>query len=53
MQEGKLLGNIISKGGIKKDPNTVATILKIETPRSKREEQCFLGRGKHSKEVYP
>jgi hypothetical protein len=44
MQEGKLLGHIISKEGIKIDPNRVAAILKIDTPRSKKEVQSFLGR---------
>jgi hypothetical protein len=37
MQEGKLLGHIISKEGIKIDPNRVEGILKIGTPRSKKE----------------
>jgi hypothetical protein len=44
MQEGKLLGHVISKEGIKIDPNRVEAILKIGTPRSKKEVQSFLGR---------
>jgi hypothetical protein len=44
MQEGKLLGHIISKEGIKIDPNRVEAILKIGTPRRKKEVQSFLGR---------
>jgi hypothetical protein len=36
MEEGKLLGHIISKEGIKIDPNRVEEILKIGTPRSKK-----------------
>jgi hypothetical protein len=44
MQEGKFLGHIISKEGIKIDPNRVAAILKIDIPRRKKEVQSFLGR---------
>jgi hypothetical protein len=44
MQEGKLLGHIISKEGIKIDPNMVEGILKINTPQSKKEVQSFLGK---------
>jgi hypothetical protein len=44
MQEGKLICHIILKEGIKIDPNRVAAILKIDTPRSKMEVQSFLGR---------
>jgi hypothetical protein len=44
MQEGKFLGHIISKEGIKIDPNRVEGILKIDTPRSKKEVQSFLGK---------
>jgi hypothetical protein len=36
MEEGKLLGHIISKEGIKIDPRRVEGILKIGTPRSKK-----------------
>ena len=44
MQEGKLLGHIISKEGIKIDPSKVEGILKIVTPHSKKEVQSFLGK---------
>jgi hypothetical protein len=44
MQEGKLLGHIISKEGIKIDLNRVEEILKIGTPKSKKELQSFLGK---------
>jgi hypothetical protein len=44
MEEGKLLGNIISKEVIKIYPNRVEGILKIVTPRSKKEVQSFLGK---------
>jgi hypothetical protein len=44
MEEGKLLGHIISKEGIKVDPNRVEGILKIGIPRSKKEVQSFLGK---------
>jgi hypothetical protein len=40
MEEGKLLGHIISKI----DPSTVEGILKIGIPKSKKEVQCFLGK---------
>jgi hypothetical protein len=44
MQEGKALGHIISKEGIKIDPNRVKGILNIITPWSKKEVQSFLGK---------
>jgi hypothetical protein len=44
MQEGKLLGNIISKQGIKIDPIRVEGILNINTHQSKKEVQSFLGK---------
>ena len=37
MKEGKLLGHIISKDGIRIDPDRVNSILKVEEPRSKKE----------------
>ena len=43
LEEGKLLGHIISKDGIKIDPDRVSTILKVGEPRSKKEIQSFLG----------
>jgi hypothetical protein len=44
MEEGKLIGHIISKEGIKIDHSRVEGILKIGTPRSKKEVQSFLGK---------
>jgi hypothetical protein len=44
MEEGNLLGHIISKEGIKLDPNRVEGILKIGTLISKKEVQYFLGK---------
>jgi hypothetical protein len=44
MQEGNLLGHIISKEGIKIDPTRVEGILKISTPRRNKEVQSFLGK---------
>jgi hypothetical protein len=38
------LGNIISKEGIKIDPNRVQWILKVNTPRRKKEVHSFLGK---------
>ena len=44
MLEGKLLGHIISKDGIRIDPSRVEAIRKIDFPRRKKEVQSFLGR---------
>jgi hypothetical protein len=44
VEEGKLLGHIISKEGINIDPNRVEAVLKIDTPRSKKLVQSFLGK---------
>ena len=43
LEEGKLLGHIISKDGIKINPDRVSAILKAGEPRSKKEIQSFLG----------
>ena len=42
LEEGKLLGHIISKDGIKIDPNRVDEIQKIEILRTKKEIQYFI-----------
>ena len=39
LEEGKLLGHIISKDGIKIDPDRFSAILKVGEPRSKKEIQ--------------
>jgi hypothetical protein len=44
VQEGKLMGHIISRDGIKIDPNKVASIHKISILRRKKVVQSFLGR---------
>lgn len=44
MDEGKLLGHIISKEGICIDPARVEAIQKIDFPRSKKEIQAFNGK---------
>jgi hypothetical protein len=46
MEEGNILGHIISKEGIKIYPSRVEGILKISTPRSRKEVQSFLGKVK-------
>ena len=43
MQEGKLLGHIISKDGIKIDPDIVKTIQKVEITRNKKDILSFIG----------
>ena len=42
LEEGKLLGHIISKEGIRIDPDRVKGILRVEEPRSKKEIQSFI-----------
>jgi hypothetical protein len=44
MEEGKLLGHIISEKGIKIDPDRVVSIQQIGLPRNKKEIQSFLGK---------
>ena len=44
LEEGKLLGNIISKNGIRIDPRRVEAIEKIDIPRSRKEVQSFIGK---------
>jgi hypothetical protein len=43
LEEGKLLGHIISKDGIRIDPNRIEAILKLEHPRNLKELQSFIG----------
>ena len=42
LEEGKLLGHIILKEGIRIDPDRVKGILRVEEPRSKKEIQSFI-----------
>jgi hypothetical protein len=44
LEEGKLLGHIISKEGIKIDPSKIEAILKLEHPRNLKELQSFIGK---------
>jgi hypothetical protein len=44
MQEGKLLGHIVSRDGIKIDPKRVEAINTINIPRNVKEIQLFLGK---------
>jgi hypothetical protein len=44
MQEGKLLGHIVSAEGVRIDPDGVEAIQALSLPRSKKEVQAFLGR---------
>jgi hypothetical protein len=44
MQEGKLLGHIVSRDGIKIDPKRVKAIDTINIPRNVKEIQSFLGK---------
>ena len=44
MEEGKLIGHIISEKGIRIDPDRVEAIQKIGMPRNKKEIQSFLGK---------
>ena len=53
MEEGKLLGHIILKEGIKVDPSRVEGILKIGIPESKKEVQSFLGKVNFLKRIIP
>jgi hypothetical protein len=42
MQEGKLLGHIVSKEGVRIDPSRVEAIRTLSLPRSKKEVHAFL-----------
>ena len=44
MQEGKLLGHLVSADGIRIDLERVKAILKINFPRSKKDVQSFIGK---------
>jgi len=44
MDEGKLLGHIISKDGIHIDPSHLQSIQQIDLPRNKKEIQSFNGK---------
>ena len=44
LEEGKFLGHIISKDGIRIDPVKIEAILQIQHPRNIRELQALLGK---------
>jgi hypothetical protein len=44
MQEGKLLGHIVSEKGVRIDPSRVEAIRTLSLPRSKKEVHAFLGK---------
>ena len=44
VQEGKLLGHLVSTDGIRIDPKRVKAILKISLPRIKKDVQSFIGK---------
>lgn len=44
MEEGKLLGHIISKDGIRIDPTRVEAIHQVHFPRNRKEIQSFNGK---------
>ena len=44
LEEGKLLGQIVTKDGVKIDPKRVEVIHNIAFPKNKKEVQVFLGR---------
>ena len=47
VQEGNLLGHLVSTDGIRIDPERVKAILKISLPRSKKDVQSFIGKIKN------
>jgi len=53
LEEGKLLGNIISKDGIKIDPVRIKAIQKLEHPRNIKELQSFIGKIKFLRRFIP
>jgi hypothetical protein len=44
MKEGKLLGHIVSEGGVRIDPSRVEAIQALSLPRSRKEVRAFLGK---------
>ena len=44
LEEGKILGHIISKDGIRIDPTRIEAILQIPHPRNIKEIQAFIGK---------
>jgi hypothetical protein len=44
LEEGKLLGHVVSAAGVKIDPERVEAIQTLSVPRSKKDIQSFLGK---------
>jgi hypothetical protein len=53
MQEGKLLGHIVSRDGIKIDPKRVEAIYIINIPRNRKEIHSFLGKNNFLRRFIP
>ena len=53
LEEGKLLGHIISKYGFRIEPKRIEAILKISPPRSIKELQSFIGKINFSRRFIP
>ena len=53
LEEGKLLGHIISKDGIKIDPRIIEAIQKIDHPRNIKELESFIGKIKFLRRFIP
>src|ERR1700722_10168129 len=53
LEEGKLLGHIVSAEGVKIDPARVQAIQTFSIPRSKRDIQSFLGKINFVKRFIP
>jgi hypothetical protein len=53
LEEGKFLGHIISKDGIKIDPDRIEAIQKLEHQRNIKELQSFIGKLKFLRRFIP
>jgi hypothetical protein len=53
VDEGKLLGHIIEKDGVKMDPERVEDIKKVPLPPTKKSVQSFLGQINFFKRFIP
>jgi len=52
LEEGKLLGHIISKYGIRIDPDMIQAILQVPHPRNIKELQAFLRKDQFPKKIH-
>ena len=53
LEEGKLLGHVISKGGIRIDSSIIEAILKISHPSNIKELQSFIGKNNFLSKFIP